>query len=97
MLLRVEWLAGDVAVRRLWDVGDRGLGTDRLTGATGDDSRGDRIAVVGANGCGKSSLLRLLAGRDEPDDGNTQLRKGLNVSYLAQVWPYPQQGSPPET
>jgi hypothetical protein len=56
-----------------------------LTATSGHaHSRGDRIAVVGANGCGKSSLLRLLAGSDQSDAGTMQLRKGLNVSYLAQ-------------
>jgi ATPase subunit of ABC transporter with duplicated ATPase domains len=49
-------------------------------------SRGERLAVVGPNGCGKSTLLRILGGKDAADGGNMQLRKGLNISMLSQVF-----------
>ena len=48
-------------------------------------SDGDRIGVVGRNGAGKSSLLRLLAGVEEPDLGDVSRRRGLIVGYLPQT------------
>ena len=45
----------------------------------------DRIGVVGVNGTGKSTLLKLLAGLEEPDAGTVMRRRGLRVSYLAQM------------
>lgn len=47
----------------------------------------DRIGVVGVNGTGKSTLLKLLAGLEEPDAGTVMRRRGLRVSYLPQM-PY---------
>jgi ATP-binding cassette subfamily F protein 3 len=46
--------------------------------------RGDRIALVGANGVGKSTLLRLLAGMDKPDTGKIVLAEDVAVGYFAQ-------------
>lgn len=48
----------------------------------------DRIGVVGVNGTGKSTLLKLLAGMDEPDGGVVMRRNGLRVSYLPQMPDY---------
>ncbi|HLS74017.1 MAG TPA: ATP-binding cassette domain-containing protein, partial [Actinomycetaceae bacterium] len=45
---------------------------------------GDRIGIVGRNGDGKSSLLRLLAGRLEPDGGRVTWRGGLRMGVLDQ-------------
>jgi len=46
--------------------------------------RGDRIALVGPNGVGKSTLLRLLAGLDKPDKGTIELPEDMTVGYYAQ-------------
>ena len=48
-------------------------------------SDGDRVGVVGRNGDGKSSLLRLLAGRSEPDSGRVTTRGGVTVAMLDQT------------
>jgi ATP-binding cassette subfamily F protein 3 len=45
---------------------------------------GQRIALVGVNGAGKSTLLRMLAGREEYDDGEIIRARGLRVAYLTQ-------------
>jgi len=45
---------------------------------------GDRIGVVGRNGDGKSTLLRLLARTQEPDDGRVTVRGGVRVGVLSQ-------------
>ena len=48
---------------------------------------GDRIGLVGPNGAGKSTLLKLIAGREEPDEGARTLRRGLHIAYLEQEPP----------
>ena len=47
-------------------------------------SEGDRIGIVGRNGDGKSSLLRVLAGALEPDDGRVTHRRDVTVGLLGQ-------------
>ena len=46
--------------------------------------RGQRIGMIGANGSGKSTMLRILLGEIVPDDGAASIRKGATVGYLAQ-------------
>jgi ATP-binding cassette subfamily F protein 3 len=46
--------------------------------------RGARIAIVGPNGIGKSTLLRILLGLEEPSAGSVQQARGLQVGYLPQ-------------
>ena len=45
---------------------------------------GDRIAVTGRNGCGKSSLLKLICGMPVPHTGTLHTKSGLVISYLPQ-------------
>lgn len=45
---------------------------------------GERIALIGRNGTGKSSLLKVLAGIDRLDDGTLQLQQGLRRTYVPQ-------------
>jgi ATP-binding cassette, subfamily F, member 3 len=49
-----------------------------------DVNRGDRIALVGPNGVGKSTLLRMLAGVEEPDAGTLTFGQNVTVGYYAQ-------------
>ena len=46
---------------------------------------GDRVGVVGRNGDGKSTLLRILAGRQEPDAGRVTVRGGTRIGMLDQA------------
>ncbi|WP_053205348.1 energy-dependent translational throttle protein EttA [Jiangella muralis] len=45
---------------------------------------GAKIGVVGPNGAGKSSILKIMAGVDQPSNGEAQLAPGATVGYLAQ-------------
>ena len=45
---------------------------------------GDRIGIVGKNGDGKSTLLSVLAGTLEPDDGRVTHRRGTTIGLLGQ-------------
>ncbi|MDF1493192.1 Lsa family ABC-F type ribosomal protection protein [Caproiciproducens sp. CPB-2] len=47
-------------------------------------SRGDRIALCGKNGCGKSSILKLLTGEEINFTGRVQMGKNLIISYVPQ-------------
>jgi ATP-binding cassette subfamily F protein uup len=44
----------------------------------------ERIGLIGRNGTGKSSLLKILAGMEHLDDGVIQYQQGLNLAYVAQ-------------
>ena len=45
---------------------------------------GDKISLVGRNGCGKSTLFKVIAGDIEQDKGEIESRKGLRIGYLGQ-------------
>ncbi|MEG0596653.1 MAG: ABC-F family ATP-binding cassette domain-containing protein [Oscillospiraceae bacterium] len=47
--------------------------------------RGQRVGVVGVNGTGKSTLLRILAGADEPDGGKVSRDPNVRLEYLPQI------------
>jgi ATPase subunit of ABC transporter with duplicated ATPase domains len=49
-----------------------------------DLQRGERLLVLGLNGAGKTSLLRILAGVDAPDEGEVRLGHGAELGYYAQ-------------
>jgi len=49
-----------------------------------DISHGDRVALVGGNGSGKSSIIKLILGQDIPYVGQAELAGGLIISYVPQ-------------
>lgn len=48
-------------------------------------NKGDKIGVIGVNGTGKSTFLKIIAGIEEPDVGEIVSGRGVTVSYLAQA------------
>jgi len=54
-------------------------------------ARGDKIALVGPNGTGKTTLLRIIAGLDTPTVGRVYKARGLRIGYLPQEAKLPSQ------
>ena len=48
-------------------------------------NRGERVALVGKNGAGKTTMLRIIAGEQQPTSGNVALEQDAEVGYLPQV------------
>src|SRR3984885_13992550 len=59
-------------------------GTPLLSGAELSVGPGERVSLVGRNGTGKSTLLKIAAGLVEPDRGSVFVQPGTVVRYLAQ-------------
>ena len=55
---------------------------------------GDRIGLIGPNGGGKSTLLKILTGLVEPDEGEVTRRRGLKVVYVEQDDRFPDDATP---
>ena len=59
-----------------------------LDAATLQIERGERVAVLGRNGAGKSSLLRIVSGEQRPDEGSVWTKPGLRPARLEQDVPF---------
>ena len=55
-----------------------------LKGASFSLMPGDRVGVLGVNGVGKSTLMKILAGRDKEYDGHLHIARGATVGYVSQ-------------
>ena len=71
-LITIEHVSKSYTERMLFD--DVSLGINE----------GDRIGIIGINGTGKSTFLKLLAGVEEPDAGTIIKGKEVRISYLSQ-------------
>ena len=66
-----------------------------LDGVSVNVEEGDRACVTGRNGEGKSTLLKVMAGLLEPDEGSVVRAPGLRVAYLSQDVPSDEDGTAP--
>ena len=64
-------------------------GNDILKGVTFDVNEGERVALLGANGTGKTTLLKLLTGQLTPDEGDILLAPRKRVGLISQIPVYP--------
>src|SRR3954454_575798 len=71
-LLNLEKVSKSFGIRILLDEISLGVGV------------GERIGIVGRNGDGKTTLLNLMTGREEPDGGRVSRARGLHLGYLDQ-------------
>ena len=51
---------------------------------------GDKIGIIGINGTGKTTLLKIIAGLEEPDEGQVIKQNGLRITYLPQNPKFPE-------
>ena len=58
-----------------------------LDGATAALPPGSRVGLIGRNGAGKSTMVRVIAGLLEPDDGSADMPRGARIGYIAQEAP----------
>jgi ATP-binding cassette subfamily F protein 3 len=91
-LLRFEFSepprSGDDVVRcadlaKVWPLADGG-GKSVFSGVSGVIRRQEKIAVVGVNGAGKSTFLKVLAGRTEPSAGTLTIGASVSAGYFSQ-------------
>ena len=55
--------------------------------------QGDKIGIIGINGTGKSTILKIIGGLEEPDEGQVITQNGLRITYLPQMPEFPQGAS----
>ncbi len=72
-LLTIEYMSKSYTERMLFDNISLGI------------NEGDKIGVIGINGTGKSTLLKIIAGLEEPDQGTITKGKKVRIAYLAQT------------
>jgi ATP-binding cassette, subfamily F, member 3 len=66
---------------------------DLFSGVSFAIPKGSRLALVGPNGCGKTTLLRILVGLDEPSGGRIARAKNLRLGYLPQEAEFEMEGT----
>jgi ATP-binding cassette subfamily F protein 3 len=76
-VVKVEHLA------KIWKVAD-GADKSVFGGVSGLVRRGEKVAVVGVNGAGKSTFLKCLAGQTEPTTGTVTIGANVNLGYFSQ-------------
>ena len=65
------------------------VGHPVLDGLTFEVAAGERVGILGANGCGKTTLFRILSGELEPDEGTAAVRRGRRIGLISQIPVYP--------
>src|SRR6195256_5838839 len=46
--------------------------------------KGEKVGLVGPNGAGKTTLFRMIAGEEQPDDGQVTIDPGMTIGYFSQ-------------
>lgn len=93
MVLGTGTLAGSMPLITLLDLHHAFGGPPVLDGVNFQVDAGERVCLVGRNGTGKSTLMRLMSGEDMPDKGSISRMPKLRVATLAQEIPTDVSGS----
>lgn len=78
----------DISIRDLKKAYDDGV--DILNGLTFDVQAGEHIGILGRNGCGKTTLFRILSGELGCDDGTVTVAGGKRLGLISQIPVYPE-------
>lgn len=65
------------------------LGKNILDGLSFDITEGERVGILGHNGCGKTTLFRILVGEIDYDEGNVSVANGKRIGLISQIPVYP--------
>lgn len=65
------------------------LGKNILDGLTFDITEGERVGILGHNGCGKTTLFRILVGEIDYDEGAVVIASGKRIGLISQIPVYP--------
>ena len=66
------------------------LGKNILDGLSFDIAEGERVAILGHNGCGKTTLFRILTGEIDCDEGTVAIASGKRMGLISQIPVYPE-------
>ena len=64
-------------------------GSNILDDLTFEVNSGERVGILGRNGCGKTTLFRILTGELHPDEGSVSIAKGKRMGLISQIPVYP--------
>lgn len=65
------------------------LGKNILDGLSFDIAEGERVGILGHNGCGKTTLFRILVGETDYDEGSVSVASGKRIGLISQIPVYP--------
>ena len=66
------------------------VGHDVLSDLSFEINAGEHVGILGANGCGKTTLFKLLCGEYAPDEGTISIHKGRRIGLISQIPVYPE-------
>ena len=77
----------DISVQNLYKSFE--VGAPVLSGLTFDVNAGEHVGILGPNGCGKTTLFRILVGELSPDEGSVAIPRGRRLGLISQIPHYP--------
>ena len=66
------------------------IGSELLTGFSMEIMEGERVGLLGRNGCGKTTMFRMIMGEILPDEGEIMIAPGKRIGLISQIPQYPE-------